>query len=525
VAHTIWGRSPSRTLVLGLSFATLIVGCVMPLVWMFVLALRESSTQVAQVASPVAALLLDARQRGLLWNTACLGAGAALGATLVGVPLGVALARVPMPFKAFARVCLTLPLVLPPSVAALAWTYAAGRTGAWTSFLPTAIAVLSLVLYPLSMLATEAAVRRIDAGLEEAALMVTRPGAVLRRITLPLAGPSILAAALVVFVLAVSDFGVPAVLGVRVFTTEVFTAFAALYDFSRAAILTLPLLGLCVLVAAVAVFVAGDRLVTTRRSLKRASPLMFPSWSPSALVATLSVIILALVLPIGVLVAEAWTARSTLAVVQGSRDAIIGSLMWSAAAASIVVACAAGVGYARAHLRKGTGRAIDVLLLALFAVPSTVVGIGLIGVWNRQGPLGMVYGTPVMLLLADVARFLPVAALIIGASVRQLPVSHEEAAAVSGAGWLRTARLIVWPQIRPGLLAAWVIAFVLSFGELGASILVAPPGESTLPVRVYTLIANTPSSHVATLALLQAAVACGPLAIVGLVLSMREGNR
>jgi len=179
----------------------------------------------------------------------------------------------------------------------------------------------------------------------------------------------------------------------------------------------------------------------------------------------------------------------------------------------------------RGAVCKGVGRAIDVCLLALFAIPSTVVGIGLIGAWNRPGPLGMVYGTPIMLLLADVARFLPVAALIIGASVRQLPISHEEAAAVSGAGWWRTARLIVWPQIRPGLLAAWVIAFVLSFGELGASILVAPPGLSTLPVRVYTLIAYTPSSHVATLALLQAAVACGPLAILGLVLSMREGSQ
>jgi ABC-type spermidine/putrescine transport system permease subunit II len=129
---------------------------------------------------------------------------------------------------------------------------------------------------------------------------------------------------------------------------------------------------------------------------------------------------------------------------------------------------------------------VDVLLLALFAVPSTVVGIGLIGAWNRPGLAGAVYGTPMMLVLADVARFLPVAALVIGASVRQIPMSHEEAAAMSGAGWLRTARRIVWPQLRLGLAASWVIAFVLSFGELGASILVAPPGESSLPVRVRT---------------------------------------
>jgi ABC-type spermidine/putrescine transport system permease subunit II len=57
-----------------------------------------------------------------------------------------------------------------------------------------------------------------------------------------------------------------------------------------------------------------------------------------------------------------------------------------------------------------------------------------------------------------------------------------------------------------------VIAFILAFGELGVSILVAPPGETTLPIRVYTIIANSPSSHVAALALLQTAVVFVPLA-------------
>ena len=118
-----------------------------------------------------------------------------------------------------------------------------------------------------------------------------------------------------------------------------------------------------------------------------------------------------------------------------------------------------------------------------------------------------------MLVLAYLARFVPVAALIVAGSVRQVPVSHEEAAAVAGAGWLRTLRAVVLPQIGRGLVAAWVVAFVFAFGELGASILVSPPGESTLPVRIYTLIANTPASVVAALALLQLAVIFLPLAL------------
>jgi ABC-type spermidine/putrescine transport system permease subunit II len=81
---------------------------------------------------------------------------------------------------------------------------------------------------------------------------------------------------------------------------------------------------------------------------------------------------------------------------------------------------------------------------------------------------------------------------------------------------------IVLPQVRSGLLAAWVIVFTLAFGELGASVLVTPPGESTLPIRIYTLIANTPPSQVAALALLQVGVIFCPLAVIGVGLALRR---
>jgi ABC-type spermidine/putrescine transport system permease subunit II len=80
----------------------------------------------------------------------------------------------------------------------------------------------------------------------------------------------------------------------------------------------------------------------------------------------------------------------------------------------------------------------------------------------------------------------------------------------------------VLPQIRIGLLAVWVIAFILAFGEVGTSILVAPAGESTLPIRVYTLTANAPPGQVAALALFQAIVVIGPLALLGACLARRR---
>jgi iron(III) transport system permease protein len=393
----------------------------------------------------------------------------------------------------------------------------------WTYSLLGAIVVLGAAFYPLSMLATEMAMRGIDGRLEEAALVVAPPRRVLQRITLPLAAPGIVAAALMIFVLAVSEFGVPGLLRVRVYTTEVFTAFAALFDFTRAIVVAVPLLVICVAVAGVAGVVVGDRLVTTRRYMG-ASPLILQSWSRTANVFMLLVIAATVGLPIAILVREAMGAPSLVAVFAGSGQARANSLILSGIGATTIVVVAIWLGYARARTAGRLGQVVDIAFVVLFAVPSTIVGVGLIGVWNRSGPLGIMYGTDAMLVLAHLARFLSVAALVLAAAVRYVPKSHEEAAAVSGASWLRTMVKIVAPQIRLGMATAWVIAFVLAFGELGASVLVAPPGESTLPIRIYTIIANTPPSHVALLALLQTAVIFTPLALLGTVHSLRVGQ-
>ena len=429
------------------------------------------------------------------------------------------------------RLLLGAPLLLPPYVVALAWVNlgrlgdaldagaSAGWLSDWTYSLPAAILVLSLVLYPLSMLATEVAMRRIDGRLEEAGLVVAPPGRVVRYLTLPLAVPLVLAAALLIFVLAVSEFSVPGLLRVRVYTTEVFTAFAALYDVSRAMVLAVPLLVVCVAVAAGAAAVLGDRLVTTRRSLA-VSPMVLETWRRPALTMIALVAVIAVAGPLLILVQAAVGVRS-LAALSGSGEAIVNSLWLAAVGATLVAVIAVCLGYGQARASRRVRRAAQVLMAAVFAVPSTVIGVGLITLWNRPGLLGGLYGSESMLLLAYLARFIPVATLIVMATTQTVSVSQEEASAVSGIGWLRTMRGIILPQLQVGVAAAWVVAFVLAFGELGASMLVAPPGEATLPIRIYTIIANAPPATVAVLALLQATVILVPVAAFGAVVSLR----
>ncbi len=523
-----------RTLTVGIAAILFVALCALPTIYMFVLSFIKADGSFSFANYRL--LLTESRQRELLLTSIQLGTGTAVLATAIGVPLGMLLARADLPAKRFLRVALVVPLVLPSYMLALAWIYVGGSAGLvaqligrdllsrWTYSLTGAILVLGLSLYPLSMLATEAAARRVEASLEEAALLVAGPRRSVWSITLPLITPSIAGAALLTFVLALSEFSVPSVLRVRVFTTEVFTAFAALYDFGAATARATPMLALA-LIAGIAVnLVVGDRWLTSRHSTRTGLLLPLGRWRAMAIAASALVLAFAVVLPLVILALEAGRLSRITTALSASVQAITNSLLLAVIGATLILVLALALGYGRGRARTRFKQLVDLGFIVVFAVPSTVVGVGLIGLWNRSGWPGQVYSSAGIIVIAYLARFVPVAALILAASVRQIPKSFEESAELSGASWPRVFFRIVLPQMKTGLAAAWVVAFIFAFGELGAIVLVAPPGESTLPVRVYTLIANTRSSEVAALALMQALVILIPLALLG-TLASNGGKR
>lgn len=525
IARRPFIRPSARAIVLSIAAILFVALCVLPTLYM--LGVSFAGADGGFSFDNYRHLLTDARQRDLLLSSSRLGIGTAALATIIGAPLGLLLARADLPVKRLLRVALLVPLVIPPYILGLAWIYIGGSAGllarvlgrdllsGWTYSLTGAVITLSLGFFPLAMLATEAAARRVGAHLEEAALLVAPPHRVLRRITLPLIAPSIAATALIIFVLALSEFGVPGLLRVRVFTTEVFTAFAALYDFGAATALAVPLLVLALIAGIAVKLVIGERMITTRRSTHAGLPLPLGSWRALAIGAVGLVLFVSLGLPLTVLAIEVGRIERIVSAIKMSAEAIANSLLLAIIGATLITALAVLLGYGRARARTQLRGLVDLVFVVVFAVPSTVVGIGLIGLWNRPGLPGEVYDSLGIILIAYLARFVPVAALILAASARQLPVSSEEAAEVAGASWLRSFARIVLPQLRNGLAAAWVVAFIFAFGELGATVLVTPPGESTLPVRIYTMIANTPSSEVAALALMQAGIIIIPLALLG----------
>ncbi len=516
-----------RSALIGSAFVVFAGLCVLPVVYMIGVSLVNAETSVN--LENYRRLLVEPRQRALLLNSTLLGASSAVFGTLLGAPLGILLARSRLPAKRLLRIALVIPLIIPPYVLALAWILLTGSTGVlartighdllsgWTYSFAGAVVVLSLAYYPLSMLATEAAARRVDGHLEEGALLVTHTRRVMWRITLPLIAPMIAAAALTTFVMGLSEFGVPSLLRVRVFTTEVFTAFAALYDFGAATALAVPLLVVTLIVAVTIKLIIGERFISVRRSIHPALPLALGRWRVLVFGGTILVLTAAVVLPLIALAYEAGNVKRVASTFEGSREAVINSLLLAAIAATLIIILATFLGYWRGQERTRWRSVFDLFLLVIFAVPSTVLGVGLIGLWNRPGLLGGIYTSQGIIIIGYIARFVTVAALILAASVRQIPKSFEEAAEVAGGSWPRTFAQILLPNMRPGVVAAWLVSFIFAVGELGTTILVAPPGESTLPVRIYTLVANSPSSEVAALALMEVGIILIPLTLLALL--------
>ena len=494
--------------VLGLSAAwcLFLVCCIAPILWMV-----SSSAGIAPAAA--FATLAAYRHLDLIARTLLLGCGAALCAALVGMPLGIALGRCEPRRVQIARIALLVPLVLPSYVLALAWVALADTwLATWTYSRPAAIGVLGFSFFPIVMLATEAAMRSVPSRFVEAGWLVAPPRLVWLRILLPLIRPSIFASTLFVFVLAISDFAVPSMLRVRVYTTEVFTAFAAMYDFRLATVMALPL-ALIAAIASIAALEMSRGPVTSRADRGQTGVRWSQRREQIVAAALAGTAVVAAVTPIGAVALEARLGRAPFADA-ASIDAVRNGVVWSIASATIVVTAGALLGYWRTKARAGAAHLAEILWLALFAVPATVAGIGIISLWNRPGLSGDIYSTGAGVVIAYVSRFLPIAALLCAAVLRRIPAAAEEAAIVSGASWTRAMTRVLMPMSRHGFAAVWLVMFILMFGDVSLAILVAPPGEANLAVRAYTLMANSPVGDVARIALVQIALSVLPLAVL-----------
>jgi iron(III) transport system permease protein len=443
---------------------------------------------------------------------------------LVGVPLAFLFERYEFPARRLFSVFASLPLVLPPLVGTVAFIFLCGESGILARFVQHAFALKTApwslrgwgalllfhtyTMYPFFYVLTGAGLRRIDAGLAEAARSLgARPLRVLTRVVLPQLTPSLLAAALLTFMTSMASFSAPLFFGgqVRVLTLEIFSA-RQRGDAEMALTETVVLA-----VISLAALVFFQRYEGTRRfvaaamkgTVRRRQPIRSGAARvAAALCGTLFTIML--VLPVLTLLlvslsrqgswttetlpsaytlanyARIFTEEDALSVLFNSLKmaglAAIFALLWSLCVASLV---------ARRRLRGR--KIISLLVLVPWALPGTVVAVSIAEAYGQPNVLTGSYilvGTFWILPVIYFLRFMPLVVRAVQASLEQMdPVLEEAAASLGARAWRRFLRVRL-PLIWPGAIAGTLLAFVIALGEYVASVLVYVPRNRPVSIAI-----------------------------------------
>lgn len=142
---------------------------------------------------------------------------------------------------------------------------------------------------------------------------------------------------------------------------------------------------------------------------------------------------------------------------------------------------------------------IQAVLLSPLFVPSLLIGVSLLSAFLTIN----LAGTFVALLMAHVLLTFPYVVRTVVASLQGLPHSIEESAATLGASPAQVLRHVTIPMVSSGIFAGALFAFLVSFGEINASVFVAGPDTTTLPIQLFSYLAFNSGPVVAAISVLQ----------------------
>ena len=465
-------------------------------------------------------LISAARFWPLLGNSIGLALATTAVCGFVGVPAGILFAKSDLPSRSGFMWLLTVPLVLPPYFVALGWARVVARIGTvtsdWLFGFGGCILVLSSVFLPITILLTFASVLNVDCRLEEAARIVSGWPGVLRRVTLPLSASGIAFSLVIVFLLAMGELSVPSFLRYPVLPVLSFTQFAASYNFGAAAAAAVPLAA----IAFVGVLVESAFLRDRDYAFRSTGQTLFISlraWKSPFLAFIAALCFAFVILPLSALFADAFSPAGMHQAMQRAGVSVVRSVMYSAVAATILMA----LGFLLGHfMRGGKQRVLSAFTLALFAVPGAVLSIGLVRLWNTPSTW-FIYATPALLMLGYTAQYSAVPTRLSLAGLMLIPTTLDEAARLSGATWARRLFRISIPLSTRTLVCAWLAAYILCLRDVPIALMTAPPGGDPLPARILTLMANGAPPMIASLCLIMAIASLIPLVILARVIPSR----
>ena len=479
------------------------------------------------------------RYAHIFWNTVLVAVVATVMAIVFGFVMGWILSRTNVPGRAAFEQLMALPYYVTPLMGALAWSLIGSPSGGmlnqvWRAFggeshliditTPYGIAwVMALFEGSVAFVMIGAVMKSMDPALEEAS-QVLGAGRIrtMLRITLPLVLPGVLGATIFVFAEMLGSFSAALVLGLPARFYVVTTAMYQLVSqyppqFPLAAAMGVSLFAVMFLMVwAYRRIVRARSFVTItgkafRPRVMDVGPLRWP-----LLVMCLLYLGVAVVLPVVTLLyasfqrlatffprADNFTlANYTTALsLDAVRSALWNSLLLGLGTASIGVVLMGFLSWMIYRSRLPGAGAIEYILMFPQAVPRLVFAFGMLWAWLIF-PIP-IYGTLWLLLIAYLTVFLPLGIRTISGVMLQIDRSLEESAQMCGASWGYRMRTVTMPLLRPGLIAAWLLLFIASVRELGASILLMGPKAKVITPAIVESWFSTSTELTAAMALLQ----------------------
>lgn len=497
----------------------------LPLFWLAYYSFRSDTDGSATLENFIA-LVADPtllRAYGL-----AIGMALAVGilACLIATPMAWLVARTDLPGRRAIRILVTASFVTPPFLGAIAYEILAAPNSGIVNILyrkvfgldssaylvdiytfSGLVFAIACFTFPYVFTLVANALDRVPSDLEDASsILGGKSMTTLRKVTIPLVLPAMLAGTLIAILQALTMFGSPAILalpaGFHVITTKIWSLFQFPPRLGVAAAAALPLLVITIILLRTQKAILGRKGYTVLGG-KSGTPRVteLGPWKWVAILFVVCVLSLTIILPYLAILKTAFTGtvgdpinldtltlshwRFVLFEFSATRLALWNTFFLGFLTATIVTAIALVVSYLVIRRSIPHSGFLGVLATAPVAIPGIVLGVGLF--LSYANPTFQLYGTIWILLIAFMTIQLPAGYQQMSSAFSGVHPELEEAGRIMGASRLRTLWDITSPLLRTSVVAAWCFVFVGTIRELSATILLTTANTKLVSVIIYDL--------------------------------------
>ena len=380
--------------------------------------------------------------------------------------------------------------------------------------------VQSMALLPV--LITAVGVLLINKEQIRAAQLLGSDTGFLKRLLPGYLKPQILASLTIIFLLSVNDYAIPSIFSVNVYSLEIFVEYSSSLSMTRTMIKSLPL----IIIEVILLFSIPELLAKTFLSGKKGeladTKMKFTKGINSLTFFAFVVIILQFAVPVSVLLLDKsmWT----------SMGATLFNSLNDLGTSMGICTLAVVLGVPVIYLTASWLNSIKNIKTGLFFVllpsilPAALMGTAYINLFNNEFT-SSIYDSIFMPVLVIMARFVPFGAVAVLAEMKRIDRSLLHAAEILDRSSMRTSLIIVIPIISTSLIIGASLLFLFGLGELGATVMVLPPGLSTLTVRLYNYLHYGSSEMVLGISLVMILIVAAIYLMVKLLIGSNRRDR